>query len=136
MKHVLDELAAAFHATHPARRPRVIVTVMELRAQLEVPVTPRLWHAIGEQLACVMPPLRRRPDGQWTFPGRCKSIWELAGFVADQHPDWEPPCRKNLADWREAQVFSRVRAVLVEALNVNPEEVVRTATLQGDLGAE
>jgi acyl carrier protein len=34
------------------------------------------------------------------------------------------------------EVFARVRRVLVEALNVDEEEVTPGATLQGDLGAE
>ena len=34
------------------------------------------------------------------------------------------------------EVFSKVREVLVEALGVDDEEVVQTATLQGDLDAE
>jgi acyl carrier protein len=34
------------------------------------------------------------------------------------------------------EVFDKVRAVLVEALGVDDEEVVPEATLQGDLGAE
>lgn len=35
-----------------------------------------------------------------------------------------------------AEVFEQVRATLVEALAVEPEEVSEGATLQGDLGAE
>ncbi len=35
-----------------------------------------------------------------------------------------------------AEVFEQVRATLVEALAVEPEEVTEDATLQGDLGAE
>jgi acyl carrier protein len=34
------------------------------------------------------------------------------------------------------QIFEKVQATLVEALGVDEDEVTRTATLQGDLGAE
>src|SRR5437868_12884744 len=34
------------------------------------------------------------------------------------------------------EIFTKVSATLVEALNVDEEEVTPTATLQGDLGAE
>jgi acyl carrier protein len=36
----------------------------------------------------------------------------------------------------ETEVFEKVREALVEALSVDEEEVVPTATLMGDLGAE
>src|SRR5471030_2030892 len=34
------------------------------------------------------------------------------------------------------EIFTKVSATLVEALNVDEEEITPTATLQGDLGAE
>jgi acyl carrier protein len=37
---------------------------------------------------------------------------------------------------RQEEIYARVSATLVEALNVDEEEVKPTATLQGDLGAE
>jgi acyl carrier protein len=36
----------------------------------------------------------------------------------------------------QEEIYTRVSAMLVEALNVDEEEIKRTATLQGDLGAE
>jgi len=36
----------------------------------------------------------------------------------------------------QEQIYTRVSATLVEALNVDEEEIQPTATLQGDLGAE
>jgi acyl carrier protein len=36
----------------------------------------------------------------------------------------------------QEEIFSKVSATLVEALNVDEEEVTPTSTLQGDLGAE
>jgi acyl carrier protein len=36
----------------------------------------------------------------------------------------------------QEQIYTRVSATLVEALNVDQEEIEPTATLQGDLGAE
>src|SRR5471030_2003140 len=34
------------------------------------------------------------------------------------------------------EIFAKVSATLVEALNVDEDEIKRTSTLQGDLGAE
>ena len=36
----------------------------------------------------------------------------------------------------QQEIYTKVSATLVEALNVDEEEVTPTATLQGDLGAE
>ncbi|PWT92090.1 MAG: acyl carrier protein, partial [Proteobacteria bacterium] len=36
----------------------------------------------------------------------------------------------------QEEIFSRVSETLVEALNVDEDEIKPTATLQGDLGAE
>src|SRR6266542_5313793 len=36
----------------------------------------------------------------------------------------------------QAEIFEKVSATLVDALNVEQEEIKPTATLQGDLGAE
>ncbi len=36
----------------------------------------------------------------------------------------------------QEEIYSKVSATLVEALNVDEEEIKPTATLQGDLGAE
>src|SRR5262244_1151399 len=36
----------------------------------------------------------------------------------------------------QAEIYSKVSATLVEALNVDEEDIKPTATLQGDLGAE
>lgn len=36
----------------------------------------------------------------------------------------------------QEEIFEKVREVLVDALGVDDDEVVKTATLQGDLGAE
>jgi acyl carrier protein len=43
--------------------------------------------------------------------------------------------KKNMAAAKE-QVFEQVREVLVDALGVDEEEVIGSATLMGDLGAE
>jgi acyl carrier protein len=36
----------------------------------------------------------------------------------------------------QEEIYSKVSATLMEALNVDPDEIKPTATLQGDLGAE
>jgi hypothetical protein len=136
MKRILDEIAEAIDATKRPWRPRVLVATTDLRHQFSSPITPRLWQGIGARLNCILPTLRKSPNGRWIFPNHCKTVWELARVVASQHPDWEIPLSSQYELWREAQVFVGVRACLVEVLNVNEEEVVRSATLQGDLGAE
>jgi hypothetical protein len=136
MKRILDEIAEAIDATKRPWRPRVLVANTDLCHQFSSPITPCLWNGIGARLSCILPPLKKRTDGRWIFPNRCKTVWELARVVASQHPDWEIPLYSQYELWREAQVFVGVRACLVAALNVEEEEVVRSATLQGDLGAE
>jgi hypothetical protein len=136
MKRVLDELADGLHAMRPTGLPRVIIDRVELGRQFKLPITPRAWHTLAGRLACILPSLQSRRSGLWSFPNRCNTVWDLARFVADQHTDWETPPRMSVSDWREAQVFAGVRACLVDALNVDSEEVVRSARLQADLGAE
>jgi hypothetical protein len=63
-----------------------------------------------------------------------QTIADLAAYVAVAHPGWHVPDSCWEAHWREAQVFAGVRACLVEAANVDPDEVVRPARLQQDLG--
>ena len=136
MKRILDEIAEAIDASKRPWRPRVLVETTDLCQQFSTPITPLLWHGIGARLRCILPPLKQRPDGRWIFPNHCRTVWELARVVARQHPDWEIPPSSQIEHWREAQVFVGVRACLVETLNVDAKEVVRSATLQGDLGAE
>ena len=137
MKCVLDELADA-SPQHPrfSISPRIVVTSLQLRDQFAPPLTPRLWQEIGSKLACILPPLKRLPQGRWTLPNRCQTVGALGNIVVRQHSDWVLPSQLRETTWREAQVFAGVRATLIEALNVDPEEVVRTARLQADLGAE
>jgi hypothetical protein len=136
MTRVLDELAQALHVVQRPQQRRVIVASLELHSQFEEPITPRIWHALAAQLVCFLPPLKRFADGQWTLPNRCDTVQDLAEIIADHHLEWDLPWRIRMADWTEAQVFAGVKATLVEALNLEPAEVFRSATLQGDLLAE
>jgi hypothetical protein len=80
--------------------------------------------------------LQRRPEDLWSFPRGWTTVWDLADYLAERRPGWGAPTGRELPDWREAQIFVCVRACLVEALNVSPEEVVRSARLMADLGVE
>jgi hypothetical protein len=136
MRRVLDELADALDAVQGRPRPRLVRASVELRHQFGLPITPSCWAELGHLLRCPLPPLGRRPDGVWSFPCGWTTVWDVAAYLAERCPDWEPPRGETSAVWREAQVFVRVRASLVEALNVSPEKVVRSARLIKDLGAE
>src|SRR5262249_53259799 len=46
------------------------------------------------------------------------------------------PIGRSLPMLSQQEIYTRVTAALVEALNVDEEEIKPTATLQGDLGAE
>jgi hypothetical protein len=134
MRRVLDELAEALSAIQggPSRR---IAASVELRQQFGLPITPSCWRALEQQLNCPLPPLQRRTDGLWSYPRGWRTVWDLADYLAERRQGWQPPRGRTESDWREAQVFVGVRACLVEALNVDREEVVRTARLMADLGA-
>lgn len=43
---------------------------------------------------------------------------------------------RAMSMWSQAEIYQRVSAVLVDALNVEYEEIKPTAMLQGELGAE
>ena len=136
MKQTLDELAEALHAAQGQPVPRRVVGLLELRQQFGLPITPTRWAELGRRLPCALPPLERRPDGLWSFPRGWRTVGDLAAYISERSPGWLAPHRTSAAEWREAQVFAGVRACLVEALNVSPEEVVRGARLTADLGAE
>jgi hypothetical protein len=136
MTRVLDELAEALAAVEEMRGPRRVVSYVELWQQFRLPITPSRWAALARELACPLPPLVRRSDGLWAFPRGWTTVWDVAGHLAATCPRWEPPRHREAVDWQEAQVFVGVRACLVEALNVAPEQVVRPARLMADLGAE
>ena len=85
--------------------------------------------------ACSLPPLEwdqglARPPRNWS------TIWDLAAYLRLRFPDWQSPVLQTLEEWREAQIFAGVRAVLVEVGNLNPDQVVRDSRLQADLGLE
>ncbi len=128
---VLDELAAAFHALGGKWGQRHVQSSLDLSAQFSL--SPDAWRRLGKAVGCVLPPLVRH-DEQWVFPDGWSSVHQLALYVA-QRRDWLPPADYSVAEWREAQVFAGVRDVLMEALNVDREQVVRKARLMADLGA-
>lgn len=136
MKRLLDELAASLHGCQGGRAPRRVHGSADLKDQFGLPITPSRWAELSQQLTCRLPPLERRSDGLWSFPRGWTTVWDMGAYVAERHPDWQPRAGGTVEDWVEAQVFVGVRDVMVEALNVDEEEVVRSARLQQDLGAE
>lgn len=132
---VLDELADAFHAGRGERVPRPVVTSVGLEEQFGYPVTAARWAAVERRLGCPLPQLAF-DQGHWWLPQGFDTVWDLAAHVARSRPDWEAPREQTPAAWREAQVFAGVRAVLVDAGNVEPVEVVRPARLMADLRLE
>jgi hypothetical protein len=136
MKRLLDELAQALSTAQSSPLPRRIASSVALRQQFGLPITPSRWVALEQQLGCPLPALERRTAGLWAFPRGWTTVWDVAAYLAEHRTGWQPPECREVADWREAQVFVGVRICLVEALNVSPEEVVRTARLMADLGAE
>ena len=73
--------------------------------------------------------------GDLGFPVPIVFAWAaaLSEFVAAHHPDWERPAERTQGAWRNAQVFAGVRSVLVDAGNLDPNDVVRPARLVPDL---
>jgi hypothetical protein len=106
---ILDELADAYHRAQGCPQPRRIT--------------------LATTLVGCFPTAKRLPT-EWV------DLWEIADDLARRYPDWEPLHERTATAWREAQIFVGVRQVLVEALNVEPNQVVRSARLVADLGAE
>lgn len=131
---VLDEVAVAIRlARGSGRLP--ILTPFALERQAEQPLTPREWSVIQKHLACDLPPLQF-VQGHWFLPDGFDTIWDLVDRAARAHPSWELPTERTEAAWREAQLFAGLRITLVDALDVRPEAVVRSARIMADLGLE
>jgi hypothetical protein len=135
MIRALDELAEALHLTNGAPRPRRVAASVTLWDQFGQPITPKRWAALEGKLACPLPALESRGDGLWSFPSGWRTVWDLAAHLLEQRPSWHLPSQLTLADWQNAQVFAGVRSTLVEALNVDAEDIHRPSRLQADLGA-
>ena len=57
-------------------------------------------------------------------------------LVKGQWPDILYPVGRSMSMPSQQEIYAKVAATLVEALNVDEDEVKPTSTLQGDLGAE
>jgi hypothetical protein len=126
---VLDEVADAIRIargglTHP------VTSSILLEHLFGGPVTWRHYAAMQKHLGC---PLLEFDQGHWFEIREFSTVWELVEFVAAHHPDWEQPAERTPAAWRNAQVFAGVRCVLVDAGNLDPNDVVRPARLLPDL---
>ena len=131
----LDEVAEALGGVRSSFHTGLIVRSVRLADQFGLPVTPTPWLRLGHRLDCALPPLEWQRSGVWQFPPGWETVRDLADHVATQRPGCEPPATCTEGDWREAQIFVRVRGALVDALNVDPDQVVRSARLREDLGA-
>lgn len=136
MTRTLDELAAALRAVRSSFHTGPVVRTVRLARQFGLPVAPDTWGQLARRLGCALPPLAGDRAWGWGFPHGWQTVRDLAEYVAGQKSGWEPPGACSEADWREAQVFAGVRAQLVEALNLDPDEVTRQARLMADLRVE
>jgi hypothetical protein len=127
---VLDEVADAVRIARGGYAHPVTSSIV-LEELFGGSPTPRQWAAMQKHLGC---PLVEFDQGHW-FPLRDDflTVWELVAYVAEYRPDWEPPREPTTAAWRNAQIFAGVRAVLVDAGNLDPEQVVREARFVRDL---
>lgn len=91
------------------------------------------WAAMEWHLDCPVP-LWEFDQGHWFRTDAIVTVWDVVDHGACCHPDWELPAERTPAAWRAAQVFAGVRAVFVEAMNLDPNDVVRQARLGPDLG--
>jgi hypothetical protein len=121
---VLDEVAAAINLA----RYLPLVSEVGLEELFRGPLAPKQWATIQHHLDCGLPPLVF-VHGHWFLPDGFETIWDLADYVADAHPDWDPPEEYSVAEWRNAQIFVRVRVTLVECYSVQPEDVTRDTRL-------
>src|SRR5215212_4625083 len=99
----LDEVAAAINSA----RFLPVVSAVGLEELFRGPLTPKQWAAIQYHLDCRLPPLVF-VQGHWFLPDGFETIRDLADYVADARPDWDPPTEYSVAAWRNAQIFVRV----------------------------
>jgi hypothetical protein len=126
---VLDEVADAIRIArggiaHPIRSSVVLEDLFG------GPVATGQYAAMQKHLGC---PLLEFDQGHWFAITDFLTVWELVAYIAVHHPDWELPRAPTVAAWRNAQVFAGVRAVLMDAGNLDPNEVVREARFVRDL---
>jgi len=130
---VLDEVADAIRIARN-RLSQPVLSSVNLEDQFGGVLMAAHWASIQRQLKCHRP-LLDFDQGHW-FAADLVTMWDLCDRVASQHPDWELPVEKTKAAWRNAQIFAGVRQALVDAGNLDPKDVVRSATLMRDLGLE
>jgi hypothetical protein len=131
---VLDEVADAVRIA----RGGITAPVKEAVALEEIlggPITRAQCAALQRHLDCPVP-LWEFDQGHWFQNDTIVTVWDVVDHVARHHPDWELPAERTPAAWREAQVFVGVRKGLVEALSLDPNEVVRSARVMRDLHFE
>ncbi|HEX4608969.1 MAG TPA: hypothetical protein VH092_12250 [Urbifossiella sp.] len=132
---VLDELADALQTARGWRLPRPVRASVRLEEVLGTLVTGDRWAAAAKRLGCPFPPVTF-DQGHWLLPDGLETVWDLADHVARHHPDWAPPAARSPEEWREAQILAGVREVLVDAGNLDPDEITRPSRLRKDLNLE
>lgn len=128
---VLDEV----HIARGQHYPRPVRDGERLEVLIGPMLTGARWAAAARHLGCPLPPATF-DQGHWFLPDGFVTVWDLAAHVARERSEWEPPAERTPAAWQEAQVFAGVREVLVDAVNLYPEEVTRGARLRADLHME
>ncbi|MDA0835790.1 MAG: hypothetical protein O2955_15115 [Planctomycetota bacterium] len=133
---VLDEIAEVLWMLHGRHQPQPINSSVAFEDQFPMGLDIDMWRCLERHLEVILPPLELDEVGHCYLPEGLVTIWDFANYVAWYRPDWDPPCQFTFVAWREAQIFAGVRHMLCDALSVEADEVVRSARLMGDLGAE
>jgi acyl carrier protein len=131
---VLDEMADAFHRirVRGGCGRREVISSDRLEDQFGSPVAPEHWASLERRLDCLLPPLEFDQGPGW-LPRGLITVWDLAAYISAHGPFWAAPRELTTSAWREAQIFAGVREVLVEAGNLDPEQITRPARLVADL---
>src|SRR5262245_45743157 len=125
---VLDEVAEAIRRAHGRRYRPAVVSSFSLEQHFGGTLAPEEWAVVQKHLACGLPPLEFAA-GHWFLPTGLTTSGGDGERGLDADSDWRPPTARTVAAWREAQVFAGVKIVMVDALGVEPEAVVRSARI-------
>jgi acyl carrier protein len=106
---------------------------------------PQFWCELEDELGFPLPRLCREPDGIAPLPpAGIDNAGSLAAWIAftcrdvvpHRYPARPSPRPPDADRWTDEAIFLVIRAILVDALSVNEEDVTPEAWLIEDLGAE
>src|SRR5262249_15872029 len=124
----LDEVAEAIRRAHGHRWRLAVLASFLLEDHFGGTLVPEEWAIVQDHLACSLPPLNF-VQGHWFLPDGFTPSWDLGEPPLDAPPRREPPTARTVETWREAQIFAGVKIVMIDALDVDPEAVVRSARI-------